>query len=219
MKRLKIFIFLSIIIGSCNQPQDELFDNKVVEYYGSKKVKSIRKWNNQNSDENLVTFSEKGDTLEYLKIRGDIKCKVFFNNDTLNYKFYYLAGDNRYWLNEWLVLLKNSKPVLDKSEYLYCKQVNDSIMFKVLTSNLKAFKIVRFEKIDTLFLNGDTLSNSENVITIHNDYLKNSKIEVLIIKQFIKNNHIATTERTIYINFPLKLEFQNTMKINPQMDF
>lgn len=213
MKKHLLFFLVSVILGACNPSG---YDNKKVEYYYSGNIKSIKLWNNENNNEELVLFSEKGDTLERKRVIGYHIGMSRYTEDSITYSFYLLGREN--FVNEFLVQKRNKEFVQKESEYLFADySLSDTIELSIIGYNIYSFEVQVFDLNDTILEKpyNTIISHNLDPIILPKSVINEKKLRCKVTKLFeYPDGSKEEIQRYIYLNLDVKRKFQDYFFIN-----
>jgi hypothetical protein len=197
-------LIIIVCLYSCANNQ---FDNKHVEYYNGKRMKSVEFWNNSDEEREFYQFNEEGDTTVISKTIGNHKGIARFYNDTILYTFNITNSDFVY---EFLLSV-GGKVLTNESLYTFLQKKNDGIYLEVLGDEWDRFDLVAFDLADTSLAHGDTMRFDSNLIYVPNTLIKGKRLLGLPTKitQNTENGSYSKKVYEIYLNIPIKQEFQD----------
>lgn len=203
VKQLVFFCVIFLFFGCRNASE---FDNKTVKRNDEGIVESIRCWNEDNDDEEIIFFSSKGDTISMFKKYGSSKGSVVYSGDTIFYKISLEYGENEYFINEYLTMLKDGTFLPEKSEYVLLRTKKNFTEFNLIAGADAKFELVLFDLNDSTLQNGDTIKNAKVESTILED-----KKALLNLQN---KQGEDTIERRIYLNFEMKEAYEDFFKLD-----
>ncbi|WP_010665422.1 hypothetical protein [Marinilabilia salmonicolor] len=153
--RSVILLVLPIIsvISCCNsnggpESYHRDYTHKEKTYYPNGNVEYEKRWNIRQEgddflDEELLYFSEDGDTLS--RRIEFVRQGVFlrYNQDTIDYRFFRAWMPN--FINEMLTVNRNLKVYPDESLYMYVAVLEDSLKFSFVGRDMLSYEIQLFE--------------------------------------------------------------------------
>lgn len=220
IKRWQLYVIVLMSIYSCNRLDDlDGFDNKEVKYHKSGKTKSIVYWNNLDNRKRQLEISEQGDTTEYYERYTYHMEKIHYYDDSTVHNYYIKDGNGDYWLNEWICYDSNGIILPSSSEYIYIKDKSNYIFVTAITDCFNDLNLILFDRNDKSMTKRDTIFfNQKKQLLISKDTLNNKKLLFVLRRKIdvdIENDSYSIIPRRIFVNLPIKLEYQKRIKINP----